>query len=69
MRVPPEVLSEIFSYCDQSTLAVVSAVSFACLELASRLLYEDVVLDDARSVERLLARHQVSQITYLRRRK
>jgi hypothetical protein len=51
---PTEILREIFSHCDQPTLAAVSRVSFGCLELTSRFLYEDVVVRDLRSLARLL---------------
>lgn len=48
--IPNEILGEILSHCDADTLAVVSRVSSACLELASPFLYTDIVLRDAESV-------------------
>jgi hypothetical protein len=51
---PTEVLREIFSHCDPATLAVVSRVSSGCFEVASRLLYEDIVIKDLRTLALLL---------------
>ena len=66
LYVPPELLREIFTHCDPATLAAVSGASFACLELASKLLYEDIVLGDADSIFKLLSRHDVSGNSYPR---
>lgn len=52
---PGEILGEVFSHCDRTTLAtVVSLVSFDCLALSARLLYEDVTVDTAQRLARLL---------------
>lgn len=40
------MLAHIFSYCDVSTLAVLSLVSFGSWELASPILYEHVEIVD-----------------------
>lgn len=53
-HIPLEILGEIFSHCDTPTLAVVSLVSFDCLALSAKLLYEDITLQDARSLGKLL---------------
>ena len=50
---PHELLKEIFSHCDPPTLAAVSGVSFACLELSAPNLYTDIVLRSATSVVKL----------------
>lgn len=52
--LPYEILGEIFTHCDAPTLAAVSRVSFACLELTSELLYTDITLSDAKSMAMLL---------------
>ena len=51
---PYELLGEIFTHCDVPTLASLSRVSFACLELTAKLLYTDITLSDAKSIIRLL---------------
>ena len=50
---PHELLKEIFSHCDSRTLAAVSGVSFACLELSAPFLYTDIVLRTTTSVVKL----------------
>lgn len=65
LYVPPELLKEIFGHCDVPTLAVVSRVSFACLELTAKLLYTDIILKDAKSIA-MLFRLEVSTLGCLR---
>ena len=50
---PDELLGEIFTHCDAPTLAAVSRVSFACLELTTKLLYTDITLRDVKSIIKL----------------
>ena len=52
--IPHEILGEILSHCDARTLAIVSRVSLACLELAGPLLYGDIVLKTPRTIVKLL---------------
>ena len=53
LYVPPELLKEIFTHCDVPSLAALSRVSFACLELTAKLLYTDVTLKDVQSIVKL----------------
>ena len=63
---PHEILGELLSHCDVATLASVSRVSFACLELTSKLLYTDITISDAKSVAMLL-RLKVSTLASARK--
>jgi len=53
LYIPPELLREIFSYCDTPTLGSVCKVSQACLELASPFLYAHVVVHSVKAVVKL----------------
>ena len=51
--LPTETHAHILAFCDDSTLATVSAVSFAFLEMALALLYRDLTVTGYASLEQL----------------
>lgn len=58
--IPHEILERVFSCCDVPTLAVVARTNFLCLELSSKYLYSDIVLDDMEKAL-ILVRLSVSE--------